>query len=127
MMPRMRLAGTVLIVAFFALTLCGAGLLAAHAGNGAHVPGCPFTSTMDASCPQSAIDHLKNFTVILGSLPISALSLSLLLMWLALASVVTMASPLSRRSSFPHCRDDSAIWHPLQVAFARGILNPKSF
>lgn len=127
-MPRMRLAGTILTVAFFALTLCGAGLLAVHADSSAHVPGCPFASTMDASCPLSAIDRLGNFVTILGSLPIGSVYLLLLAACLALACVTIGITPLaSRRPPRADRADDSAVWRPLQLAFARGILNPKVY
>ncbi len=128
MMPRMRLAGIVLVAAFFALTLCGAGLLVVHADGGAHVPGCPFASTMDASCPLSAIDRLGNFATVLGSLPISSVSLLLLAACLALACVAIGIAPFaSHRPPRAARTDDSAVWRPLQLAFARGILNSKVF
>lgn len=127
-MNRMRLIGTILTVAFFALTLCGAGLLATHKNIGAHVPGCPFANTMDASCPLSAINQLGNFATVLGSLPISSVSLLLLVACLALASVAIAITPsASHRPPRVDRIDDSAVWRTLQLAFARGILNPKLF
>lgn len=124
----MRLTGTILTIAFFALTLCGAGVLAVHTDNGAHVSGCPFAGTMDASCPLFTVNHLGNFASILGSLPVSPFAISLLLACLAAASAAVIIVPtMSRRIPHPSRVDDSAVWHPLQLAFSRGILNPKVY
>lgn len=127
-MAAKRTAGIILTASFIALTLCGAGLLVVQMEHGAHVAGCPFSGSMDASCPLSTVERLSTFATTLGTLPVALFSFLVLLALSAMsASVVPVV-----RAVLPHKQDrarseDAALWHPLQPAFARGILNPKPF
>ena len=127
-MKPMRLTAGTLAIAFFTLTLCGAGVLAMQAGQIAHVSGCPFSSGMSASCPLTAIHQLENFSTVLGTLPVKSLLMVLFAITVVLI-VRTGAAPRPHmyRLLRMHDGDDARIWRPLQYAFSRGILNPKVY
>ncbi len=121
-----RLSGTLLIISFVTLTLCGAGLLTLHARELSHVAGCPFAGTMSPACPLSAIHQLVNFSSVLGTLSVNSLLAALLgLMLVFIVQTGTVTPPRINRLSRLHEGGDSGIWRPLQYAFSRGILNPK--
>ena len=127
-MTQKGLLGIILTASFVALTLCGAGLLVVQMDHGMHVAGCPFTGTMDTSCPLSTVERLSTFATTLGALPVTLISFLILLVCGIASAFLRPRVPAALLRKQDRARsEDAALWHPLQLAFSRGILDPKPF
>lgn len=98
------LTGTVLILALLTLSLCGVLM--------------------------ACMDTFTHYAVLAGavSVPSFVLWFSAAVLALAVSLLAThILAPSSVKASHRSRASDIVLWHPLQLAFADGILNPKAF